>query len=92
MSRYSVEIKEQAQQDLKALSKSEPKTYKKALILIAELYEHPQTGTGKPEQLKGGGGTLWSRRISQKHRLIYEIIENIVHVDVLSTYGHYGDK
>lgn len=60
MSRYSVEIKEQAQYDLKLLSKSEPKAYQKALSLIAELYDHPQTGTGKPEQLKGGGGTLWS--------------------------------
>lgn len=51
MSRYSVEIKEQAQHDLKVLSKSEPKAYQKALSLIAELYDHPQTGTGKPEQL-----------------------------------------
>ena len=92
MSRYQVFIKQQAQQDLKALRKNEPKTYKKALSLIAELYDHPQTGTGKPEQLKGGEGTLWSRRISQKHRLIYEIIETVVHVDVLSAYGHYGDK
>ena len=50
------------------------------------------TGTGKPEQLKGCGGTLWSRRITQKHRLIYEIIETVVHVDVLSAYGHYDDK
>ena len=49
-------------------------------------------GTGKPEQLKGGGGTLWSRRITKKHRLIYEIIDTVVHVDVLSTYGHYDDK
>ena len=47
MSRYSVEIKEQAQRDLKALSQSEPKAYQKALKLIAELYDHPQTGTGK---------------------------------------------
>ena len=92
MSRYSVEIKEQAQRDLKALSQSEPKAYQKALKLIAELYDHPQTGTGKPEPLKGGGGALWSRRITQKHRLIYEIIENIVHVNVLSAYGHYDDK
>lgn len=58
MSRYCVEIKEQAQRDLKVLSKSEPKSYKKALALIAELYEHPQTGTGKPEQLKGSDGSL----------------------------------
>lgn len=53
MSRYTVEIKEQAQQDLKMLSKHEPKAYQKALTLIAELYDHPKTGTGKPEQLKG---------------------------------------
>ena len=92
MSRYRVEIKEQAQKDLKALSKSEPKAYKKALALISELYDHPKTGTGKPEPLKGGGGTLWSRRITQKHRMIYEIIDTVVHVDVLSAYGHYDDK
>ena len=54
MRRYTVEIKKQALDDLKVLSKSEPKAYQKALKLIAELYEHPQTGTGKPEQLKGG--------------------------------------
>ncbi|MBP5649774.1 MAG: Txe/YoeB family addiction module toxin [Bacteroidales bacterium] len=92
MSRYSVEIKEQAQQDLKKLSQNEPKSYQKALALISELYDHPKTGTGKPEQLKGYGGLLWSRHISKKHRLIYEIIENVVHVDVLTAYGHYGDK
>ena len=79
MSRYTVEIKKQALDDLKVLGKSEPQAYQKALKLIAELYEHPQTGTGKPEQLKGCGGTLWSRRITQKHRLIYEIIETVVH-------------
>lgn len=92
MSRYSVEIKAQAQQDLKRLSMSEPKSYQKALCLIAELYDHPQTGTGKPEQLKGVNASLWSRRITKKHRLIYEITEKVVHVDVLTAYGHYGDK
>lgn len=91
MSRYSVEIKETAQRDLQKLRQSEPKSYQKALGLISELYEHPRTGTGKPEQLKSGGN-LWSRRITQKHRLIYEIIETVVHVDVLTAYGHYGDK
>lgn len=40
MSRYIVEIKPQAQEDLKVLSKSEPKAYQKALTLIAELYDH----------------------------------------------------
>lgn len=92
MSQYNVVIKETAQADLKKLSTSEPKAYQKALALIAELYEHPQTGTGKPEILKGCGGVMWSRRITKKHRLIYEIIETTVNVDVLSAYGHYKDK
>ena len=92
MSKYSVEIKEHAQHDLNMLRKNEPKSYKKALDLINELYDHPQPGTGKPEQLKGFNGALWSRHISKKHRLVYEIIETVVHVDVLTAYGHYGDK
>jgi toxin YoeB len=93
MIRYKVNIKEQAQKDLKYLLKNEPKAYKKALSLIAELYEHPRTGTGKPEAMtEPGRKGQWSRRITQKHRLIYEIIDNEVVVIVLSAYGHYDNK
>lgn len=47
--RYTVDIKEQAQYDLKRLLKNEPKVYNKALKLIGELYEHPKTGlSGSP--------------------------------------------
>ena len=49
MTLYKVILKEVAQHDLKLLLRNEPVTYKKALKLIAELYEHPRTGTGKPE-------------------------------------------
>ena len=59
---------------------------------LAELQEHPRTGTGKPELLSGDRAGQWSRRISQKHRLVYEIEETIVKVDILSAYGHYEDK
>ena len=51
MNCYFVDITEKAQLDLNRLAKDEPKAYKKALKLIAELYEHPTTGTGHPEQL-----------------------------------------
>ena len=51
MSKYSVEIKEQAQLDLKRLLRSEPNAYSKALQLISELYETPRVGTGHPEPL-----------------------------------------
>ena len=46
----------------------------------------------KPEPLAGDRIGQWSRRISLKHRLIYEIEETVVRVDVLSAYGHYDDK
>ena len=92
MSKYSVVIKEEAQEDLKKLLNDEPKVYNKALRFIGELYEHPQTGLGHPEPLKGKPEGRWSREITKKHRLVYRIFETEVHVDVLSAYGHYGDK
>lgn len=33
----------------------------------------PYTGIGKPEPLKHDLSGLWSRRITQEHRLIYDI-------------------
>ena len=92
MTRYHVDIKEKAQLDLKRLQKDEPLSYKKALKLIAELYEHPTTGTGHPEPLKGDPKGRWSRRVSGKHRLVYRILDTEVIVLVLSAYGHYEDK
>lgn len=89
---YNVLVTKEAQNDLKKLLQSEQQAYKKALKLIAELYEHPRTGTGKPEQLTGNRSGQWSRRISNKHRLIYEIHDTEVVVLVLTAYGHYGDK
>ena len=92
MMRYIVEFKKTAQEDLKRLLKNEPKAYQKALQLISELYEHSKTGTGKPEPLKGEPQGRWSRRITTKHRLVYQILEKEVIVLVLTAYGHYEDK
>ena len=92
MSKYLVEVKEQALTDLKRLKDDEPKAYQKALTLIGELYDHPRTGTGKPEQLSGDHAGQWSRRITKKHRLVYEIHDTEVLVLVLTAYGHYDDK
>ena len=64
---------------------------KKIESLLSELEEHPTTGTGKPEQLKGVEG-IWSRRIDKKNRLLYTIKEEKILVLVLSALGHYNDK
>lgn len=92
MNPYNVIVKEKAQLDLKKLLRSEPNAYRKALRLIGELYDHPRTGTGKPEPLPGDRAGQWSRRITQRHRLVYEIHDTEVVVLVLTAYGHYEDK
>ena len=60
--------------------------------IIEDLREHPFTGTGKPEPLKYDLQGLWSRRINQKDRLIYEVVEDVVTVYIVSAMGHYDDK
>ena len=89
---YNIEFKEEALRDLVALAKNEPKAFVKAQALICELREHPRTGTGKPEPLSGDRAGQWSRRITKKHRLVYEIHDTEVVVLVLTAYGHYDDK
>ena len=89
---FTITYSPQAEEDLRKLKRNEPKAFQKALILLNELVEHPKTGTGKPEPLKGEPQGRWSRRITSKHRLVYRIFETEVQVDVLSSYGHYDDK
>lgn len=89
---YNLDFTDQAVKDLKSLKKSENLAFKKVEKLLQELAEHPRTGTGKPEVLKHNSSGLYSRRITQKHRLVYQIIEQNVTVLVLSASGHYGDK
>lgn len=89
---YDIIYAPDAERGLAKLYKSEPKAYQKALKLIDELHKHPRTGTGKPELLSSDQAGRWSRRISKKHRLVYEIHDTEVLVLVLATYGHYIDK
>lgn len=89
---YTVHLSPDAKEDLVKLKRNEPKAFEKARGLLYELNEHPRTGTGKPEPLTGGRSGQWSRRITQKHRMVYTIEDDIIEVYVLSSYGHYDDK
>jgi toxin YoeB len=68
---------------------SEPAAYKKLERLLIELEEHPRTGTGKPEPLRGDRTGQWSRRITDRHRLVYIIDDDRIVVLVLAAVGHY---
>jgi len=89
---YKIDFTKTAREDVLRLEKSEPKSFKKVEKLLLELEEHPYTGTGKPEPLKEDRAGQWSRRITDKHRLVYKVEENKVIVLVLSSWGHYDDK
>ena len=91
--KYTLQYSNEANEGMRKLQKSGDKqACTKLDLLLEELEEHPTTGTGKPEQLKHHNGTRWSRHITHKHRLVYDIFENIVTVEIIQTYGHYDDK
>lgn len=89
---YRISYTDEAVEDFKRLQRSEPKAYQKVRRFINELREHPKTGTGHPEPLKGKPEGRWSRQITKKHRLVYRIFDTEVLVLVLSSYGHYDEK
>ena len=51
------------------------------------LRGNPTSGTGKPEALKHNLSGFWSRRISQKDRLIYKFDEQYIYIFAIG--GHY---
>lgn len=89
---YKISFHSQAVEDIKKLKKSDKNSFKKLGKLLEELQAHPYSGTGKPEPLKYANKGEWSRRISQKHRLIYTVNDEEISVWVLAAQGHYGDK
>lgn len=45
----------------------------KVLELVEAVHRDPFAGLGKPEPLRHLGGGVWSRRITQEHRLVYVV-------------------
>ncbi|MBO6074297.1 MAG: Txe/YoeB family addiction module toxin [Paludibacteraceae bacterium] len=89
---YEIRYTPEANEGLAKLLRNEPQAFKKAVRFIDELREHPKTGTGHPEPLKGKPEGRWSREITKKHRLVYQILDTQVIVLILTAYGHYDDK
>ena len=56
-------------------------------VLKEMLREDPARGLGKPERLKHSLTGLWSRRISQKDRVIYAFDEEAIYIYAIG--GHY---
>ncbi len=90
---YRIEFTEDAKNQLKLLQRNTPKSVKKLKKILVELAEHPREGTGKVERLKHyATAEVYSRRLDKRNRIVYEIFEDVLIVQVLSTYGHYTEQ
>ncbi len=86
--KYIFRLTTKAQSDVDFFKKSgNLRILSKALSLIDSIVETPYQGIGKPEALKHELSGLWSRRISQEHRIIYQVLENEILIHSIK--GHY---
>ncbi|NOY71943.1 MAG: Txe/YoeB family addiction module toxin [Gammaproteobacteria bacterium] len=73
------------------LCEKDKKLHKALRKLLKEmLRSNPSSGLGKPEQLKHNLSGLWSKRISQKDRLIYKFDDTYIYIFAIG--GHYDQE
>lgn len=73
--------------DLRHWVETERKTALRAFTLIEAVMRDPFSGIGKPEPLKYLVPGMWSRRLTQEHRLVYLVTDE--RVDFLQARYHY---
>jgi toxin YoeB len=74
-------------EDLRYWVEHERRVALRLLALVEATMRDPFTGLGKPEPLKHLGGGVWSRRLTQEHRLIS--IVSAADVQFLKARYHY---
>ena len=74
-------------EDLRFWIETDRRTALRVLKLVEAVTRDPFTGIGKPEPLRHLGPGLWSRRITQEHRLVYLVREG--RIDFLQCRYHY---
>ena len=65
------------------------KTLHKSLCRIIQEMQRgdPSSGVGKPEALRQNLSGFWSRRLSQKDRVVYKYTDHSIHIFAIG--GHY---
>lgn len=74
-------------EDLRTWVIADRRTALRIIALIAAVLRDPYTGMGKPEALRSLGADVWSRRITQEHRLVYVVGED--RIDFIQARYHY---
>jgi len=74
-------------EDLRYWVETDRRTALRALTIVEAALREPFSGIGKPEALKYLGPGVWSRRLSQEHRIVYLVRSD--RVDFLQARYHY---
>lgn len=81
---YTIIYSTQAQRDAKKINQAGYKD--KVEYLVETIRNNPFQNPPRYKKLQGVDNT-YSRRINKQHRLVYEVIGNIIHID--SMWSHY---
>ena len=74
-------------EDLRFWVRTERKVALRVLDLVEAILREPFRGVGKPEPLKHLGSGVWSRRLTQEHRVVYVVSDD--RIDFLQCRYHY---
>jgi toxin YoeB len=80
----------EAFEDMNNWLEEDKKIHTKIVALIKEIQRTPFQGTGKPEPLKHDYAGYWSRRLTDKHRLVYKVENESLYI--MSCKFHYKDR
>jgi Txe/YoeB family toxin of toxin-antitoxin system len=85
--KYRIVLSKQAEKDLQLIRKSpySKKTLALLRLIEADPYQTPPTF----ERLQGDLQGALSRRINIQHRLVYQVIEEMKIIKILSFWSHY---
>lgn len=74
-------------EDLRHWVETDRKVALRAFDLIEAIMRDPFSGIGKPEPLKYLASGVWSRRLTQEHRMVYLVRDD--RIDFLQARYHY---
>ena len=80
-------FQDECREDLRYWVDTNRKTALRTLDLIEAVMREPYTGLGKPEHLQQLGANVWSRRITDADRLVYEVFAD--RIEFLQARYHY---
>lgn len=63
--------------------KSDARVLKRINLLIKETLRTPTEGIGKPEALRQNLKGYWSRRITDEHRMVYKVGDDVLFITQL---------